>query len=298
MELDEFQVRALQTDNTARNYEKDERRKDIVVALLGIAGELGTLATAYKKRLRDGPAYELYAENVAEELGDLLWYLAVLANKFDLNLSEIAEKNLKKTKARWGEHEASAQISYDASFPPEQQLPRKFCINFSEKLVDGEIKVVLEMDGKILGNKLTDNAKYEDGYRFHDSFHLAYAAILGWSPVIRKLMGKKRRSDKTIDETEDGGRALVIEEGIAAYVFEYGAAHHDLEGVVNVDFDVLKTVKNMTQRLEVSTKTWNDWERAIVEGFIVFRSLKQNRSGWVMCDLDAATIEYSLTKPD
>jgi hypothetical protein len=53
MDLDDFQRRALTTDNTAQNYEGEQGRKDIVVALLGIAGELGTLATAYKKFLLD-----------------------------------------------------------------------------------------------------------------------------------------------------------------------------------------------------------------------------------------------------
>jgi hypothetical protein len=52
-----------------------------------------------------------------------------------------------------------------------------------------------------------------------DVFHLAYAAVLGWSPVTRKLLDRKRRSNPQVDLAEDGGRAIVIEEGIAAMAF-------------------------------------------------------------------------------
>ena len=68
----------------------------------------------------------------------------------------------------------------------------------------------MTMDGAPLGNELTDNAYENDGYRYHDVFHLAYAAVLGWSPVIRKLMDRKRKSDPQIDRIEDGGRATAL----------------------------------------------------------------------------------------
>ena len=42
-------------------------------------------------------------------------------------------------------------------------------------------------DSQRLGNDLMDNAYEDDGYRFHDVFHLACAAVLGWSPVLRAL---------------------------------------------------------------------------------------------------------------
>lgn len=292
MNLDEFQESALRTDNTKQNYEDQESQKDLVVALLGIAGELGTLSTAYKKFLRDGPAFKPYRDNIKEELGDLLWYVAVLAHKFGLSLSEIASFNLTKTRGRWGTAQASFQPSYDATFPPEERLPRKFEILFQETNTAQGSKLSLILDGEILGDPLTDNSAEEDGYRFHDAFHLAFAATLGWSPVLRKLLRRKRRSNSKIDENEDGGRALVIEEGIVAYVFEYGQDHDDLRNVRAVDFEVLKTAKNMTHRLEVQSKSWSDWEKAIKSGFFLFRKLKENRGGIVSCDLDTQTVSY------
>lgn len=292
MELDEFQRRVLVTDNTSRNYEGEESRKDIVVALLGIAGELGTLATAHKKFLRDGPSYHPYKADVREELGDLLWYIAALAAKYDLTLGEVASANLEKTFARWGTGELPDEPPYDAAYPEHERIPRQFSVTFREVDVDGRTKVAMFMDDQPLGDKLTDNAIEEDNYRYHDALHLGFLTVLGWSPVIRKLMGRKRKSCPITDETQDGARAMVIEEGIAAYIFEYGEQHNRLEGVRAVDFDVLKTAKNMTQRLEVRTKSWNDWENAIQQGFAAFRVLAANRRGTLHCDLDKRLLTY------
>lgn len=56
-------------------------------------------------------------------------------------------------------------------------------------------------------------------YRFHDAFHLAHAAVLGWSPVTRFLLSRKRKCDLRTGEGEDGGRAIAIEKGISALAF-------------------------------------------------------------------------------
>ena len=62
----------------------------LIVPMLGLAGETGQLLSEYKKHLRDGEAHRLFKERVSEELGDLLWYIANVASKFDLTLDEIA----------------------------------------------------------------------------------------------------------------------------------------------------------------------------------------------------------------
>ena len=43
-------------------------------------------------------------------------------------------------------------------------------------------------------------------------------------------MRRKRKSDPKVDEVEDGGRAIVIEEGISAMVFSYAERRNFLEG--------------------------------------------------------------------
>ena len=74
-------------------------------------------------------------------------------------------------------------------------------------------------NGLFIGDRLTDNIMMPDDYRFHDAFHYAYAAILGWSPVTRALFRCKRKSEARVDEGEDGARAVLIEEGVATVVF-------------------------------------------------------------------------------
>ena len=95
----------------------------LIVPMLGLAGETGELLSEYKKNLRDGEAHKLFKERVCEELGDLLWYIANVASKFDLNLNEIAIANLKKLEGRWVT-DSNKSPNFDSNFPEDERLPR------------------------------------------------------------------------------------------------------------------------------------------------------------------------------
>jgi hypothetical protein len=125
----------------------------------------------------------------------------------------------------------------------------------------------------------------DDGYRFHDVFHLAYAAVLGWSPVTRGLLRCKRKSDPTTDEVEDGGRAAVIEEGVAALAYAHARTRDFLEGATEVDHNVLEDIRRLTAHLEVQVRTPAEWEQAILVGFEVWRELRKANGGRVTVDL-------------
>src|SRR5262249_19732389 len=58
----------------------------------------------------------------AEEVGDLLWYVANVATKFDLDLAEVAEQNLAKCEGRWGG--LPNREPFDAGFPDGERFPR------------------------------------------------------------------------------------------------------------------------------------------------------------------------------
>lgn len=169
-----------------------------LVAVLGLAGEAGDLATQFKKRLRDGAGYTLYPQACAEEIGDILWYASTLCSKLGLGFEEVARENLAKTKARWRAPQPlpGQRALYDAREKTTEQIPRQFTIAFTETRRDGKTAVQLARSGKPCGAGLTDNAYFEDGYRYHDAFHLAYAAVLGWSPITRDLLACKRRSEQ------------------------------------------------------------------------------------------------------
>ncbi|ADO73734.1 nucleoside triphosphate pyrophosphohydrolase family protein [Stigmatella aurantiaca] len=292
MDLREYQRRAQETDRNPSNAEEG-----LIVPLLGLAGEVGTLLSDYKKKLRDRDTYRLFKENVAEELGDILWYVANVATKFGLELDEIARLNLKKTRERFLREDTSECTSpysfFDDGFPAEEQLPRQFSVEFTQQMQGKTATVFLKWEGHIIGNRLTDNAYADDGYRFHDVFHLSYAAFLGWSPVMRKLMDRKRRSQPKVDEVEDGGRSAVIEEGISAYVFSYAVDHDFLQNSRALDDELLRTIKKLTTNLEVRERSPAQWEQAILMGYRVWRNMRTHEGGRVHVDMLKRTLTYS-----
>jgi Predicted pyrophosphatase len=220
----------MDTPLTFRSYQEEAARTDRtpgsdlkaqMIPLLGLAGEAGSLLAEYKKRMREGDRYKLFSDQVSEELGDILWYLANIATKANLDLQEIAEENLAKVVDRFST--PALQIvhlfrreddRYDLQFPENERLPSEVRVHFAEVMVDGTPKTELIFKGSRFGAQLTDNAHASDGYRFHDVFHWTIAVIFGWSPVVRSLLKAKRRSVHRFDEVEDGGLATVAEEAI------------------------------------------------------------------------------------
>ena len=142
---------------------------------------------------------------------------------------------------------------------------------------------------------MTDASHVDDGYRFHDIFHLAHATILGWSPVTRSLLGRKRRSNAAVDEAEDGGRAIVVEEGVAALVFAYATRHNYLDGVNRLDQQLLDSIQLVVSGTEVGVRSSADWEHAILAGYEMFRQLVLNNGGTVTFDADARTLTFLPT---
>ena len=85
---------------------KDDICPDIVPirvlhALLGLSGEVGELSEAVKKWLYYGKPLD--AMNIKEELGDVLWYMALLCNTLSLDLWDVMEANIRKLKVRYPE---------------------------------------------------------------------------------------------------------------------------------------------------------------------------------------------------
>ncbi len=292
MDFTDYQQQALATDQVPGTEDNA-----LIVPLLGLAGEAGTLLSEYKKFLRDGSAHQLHTERVAEELGDLLWYISNVATKYQLDLGEVAKRNLAKVHGRWtlrGRIPAGSGGApvFDANFPPAERLPRQFEVDIVETNQGTTITVQGSVGGVPFGQPLTDNAHDPDGYRFHDVFHLAYAAVLGWSPVTRSLLKRKRKSIPAIDEVEDGGRAIAIEEGITALVFEYARVHDFLQGVTALDETLLRTVLSMTSRWEVASCSAGDWETAMLQGYDAWRGVLEHHGGHLLADLDRRTITF------
>lgn len=283
MDFDHYQETAALTDQFP-----DKKTDDaLMIPLLGLAGETGTLLSEFKKKIRDRESYEGFKERAEEELGDVLWYLSNLATHLGLSLSDIAAKNLRKTQERWpiDKEKGEAIDFFDEDFPESEQLPRQVDIRLSEVAPDKVAEMRLLPQEEVIGDQLTDNAYEDDGYRFHDVMHLAHLAVLGWSPVMRRLLKRKRRSNPTTDTVEDGARAGIIEELIVAYVYENARERKYYQGIRHLDSEMLSTIKRLVRPLEVGRRKTKDWERAILEGYKAFRHLITHRKAILRIDM-------------
>ena len=163
MDLNEYQRLANTTDQATKNETENDPKqpeRHLVVPLLGLAGEVGTLLTEYKKKLRDGNTHLLYKDHVKEELGDILWYVSNIAGKFNLDLNDVAQSNLEKIEGRWQKPESAPGL-YDSQLPNCQQLPRKFKYQFVEQRDNDRTVLIIRdvlRDNESVGDKLTDNA--------------------------------------------------------------------------------------------------------------------------------------------
>lgn len=293
----------IESDLTFREYQREASLTDktsgdnlesMMVPLLGLAGETGSLLSEYKKWLRDGEQYKPFTDQVAEEIGDIMWYLANIAGKVGLDLQEIAQENLAKLQDRWVTAEQCG-ARYDDKFPENERLPLNMRVEFREKNIDGTVRLDIKCNGLPFGDSLTDNSHIDDGYRYHDVFHVASASLLGWSPIVRRFLNAKRKFVPQIDEVEDGARARAIEEAISAFTFGLAKDYSYFEGAKSVDFGILRTIRIMTRSLEVRDKSLRDWEDVILQSYSAWRLLIENHGGVIVADATQRTLNYEPT---
>jgi NTP pyrophosphatase (non-canonical NTP hydrolase) len=99
MSTDEYQS----IINETAVYPKD---MGIAYCTMGLTDEAGEVAGKIKKLFRDkdlhitGIVHEEDKQEIAKELGDVLWYITALANELDLSLNDIMEMNYNKLTKR------------------------------------------------------------------------------------------------------------------------------------------------------------------------------------------------------
>lgn len=351
----------------------------IAPILFGLFGEVGSLMSVSKKRIREKKAFKNYLRDVEEELGDILWYVAALCRRIDVSLSDIVsealnngnftinlaangsktgpisrvvsvtnlkrinpvllhlgeksanllsvkkkkpakirqalvefigvyietvqistipfanivKRNIDKTRGRFIKPSRKKLHKFDHKFPKRERIPRKFKIKIKEPK-RGEC--YLRWRGVVIGNALSDNIRNPDKYRFHDVFHLSYAAVLHWSPTFRALIKHKRKSNKKFDETEDSGRPRLIEEGLSAYIFSHAKDLKFFKGHKRLSFGLLKDIQNFVRGYEVEKCPLYLWEDAILQGYKVFRKVRKNKGGIVIGDRKKRRLIYKPLK--
>jgi hypothetical protein len=230
-------------------------------------------------------------EQLADHLVAILYTIATAAATAQISLDSVARYNLEKTFGRWPIERRYPTID-DSDLPANERLPARFELVVREQDVGGKIYVVLERNGVIIGDRLTDNKRETDDYRFHDVFHIAYAVHLGWSPVLRTLFRVKRKSRPELDENEDGARAMIIEEGIATFIFGRALKRNLFENLDELDYDLLKLVQEFVRGFEPEHCALWQWEQAILDGFKLFRAFKRFRKGRIRADLRSHTLDF------
>ena len=298
MTLDDYQEVAFLTART-----EGRTLIEVCLAVLSqLCGEffrlkLPEIERMLNKTLPDRP--------IMDVLGEMAWHIAAVASVYGVSLNRIAEKNMRKVSLRYGRGEPTPLYDNDEYLLEQEKLPRRLEVCF----VSAPGKVLqMYSNGKQLGDPLTDNAQDEDGYRFHDVLHLAFAAKLGWSPVLRKLLGRKRKSQPKVDEVEDGARAQIMEEAVINAIhaegFRQAEARPQRESSDHtrlfatrseISFDLLKLIQNFVRDNEVAKSQYWEWEDAIYDGFDIFHKLREEGQGTVTIDLDKRSIGFRPT---
>lgn len=379
LNIDEYQTLAKMTDRVSESGDK------FAYGLLGLFGEVGTLLSALKKKLRDREAYDKYKKDILEEFGDVLWYFSVIAlgaelklsvlaamyfegqglskkdaqgctnfdevqaccadaagedfekallelaakvgllvndfnaeklvgdkgplahrlseifgalvlsaNRHKMSLNEAAKYNIKKIQDRWSGTQEWAP-PFDEGYPEGEKFPRIMVMHIIQRKDHrGEDYVIQRLNSVNIGNRLTDNKVKPDGYRFHDVIHMAFVAVLGWSPVLRALLKLKRKSKREIDTSEDGMRAISLEEGISTWIFNYADQLQHFEGLDRVDYSLLKTIREIVHGFEVDQCPMWQWEQAILQAFRAFVFLHKNNGGVVTMDMYRHELSFTL----
>ncbi len=351
-------------------YEKSHADTDITnsndstVAIMGLAGEVGDLLSAIKKKRRGDIATDQHKNAVKEEIGDCLWYIVKLckvkkttlnkalnktkrmhidelqndtynmsdfhlaskliveqgklidghlkgdetedkvreivkllssvANSHGLTMGEVAIHNKTKTKEFFSTDFSSVK-QLDTKYEDFEQIPRTLTVNIREVQVGQKKKTMLFIGNYIFGDPLEDNIIGKpDDYRFHDVFHLAFAANLGWSPNLRALLSRKRKSASTVVKNEDSGRPRVMEEGIVHLVFRYGRDNKYFKNAKKprVESSLLKTISKMVDGFEVDKRPVALWNKAICDAFRIFLAVQEHRQGKISINLDKKTIKF------
>ncbi len=243
-----------------------------------------------------GRVLDVISDGRQTELGAALegvWdKLLAVARNSGVLLEEAAGANLRKIRSRWPNERVFHGL-FDENYPIEEQIPRRLVIDFVERSRGSRIEVLLRCHDVGMGDRLTDNIADADGYRYHDIFHIANAVFLGWSPVVRALLHCKRKSAPNVDENQDGARAAVVEEAVAAIVFSRAKRMRFFEKMAEVDYDLLKSIGDFVAGFEVEQVSLWQWERAILEGFKIFRLLRSGSGGRVSWDLRLRTLDWA-----
>jgi hypothetical protein len=202
---------------------------------------------------------------------------------------------------------------FDEDAPLGEQLPRRLtAVLVNEPCPEGGL-VRTMIDGIHVGIPLVDvgwspvtdddpenpdgtDAPDTTGARWHDALHVAHAVCLGWSPVLRELLDRRRISDPRTADAEDGAAAVRAEEQIAWTVFQFARSRAG-EVALRPDADLLAAVRELTAGLEVEARSDDEWLHALDAGLTALRALWIHGGGELHGDLELRTLDFRPLSP-
>jgi NTP pyrophosphatase (non-canonical NTP hydrolase) len=263
----------------SNGYERDragsDRSPEFEAAVIALAGKAGLLLNEFS-----AGKIENNRDLLSAHLAKIFFALIQAAVVADVDLRHAAQNNIDKINSRWPRTRQYAPL-FDETFAEREQLPRKIEMHIVETKVGGKTCVIQLCNGVEIGSRLTDNKVAEDDYRFHDVFHLANAAVLGWSPCLRALLRVKRKSKPE------------VEGGVSTLVFHHALRLNYFASLKSLDYSLLKQVRDFVSGYEVDQCPLWQWEQAILKGFEVFRKLRTHRRGVVTADLNERSITFA-----
>jgi len=109
---------------------------------------------------------------------------------------------------------------------------------------------------------------------------------------MRTMLRLKRKSNKDVDDFEDGARARYTEEGLAAVLASLAGRRTGFQSDVSVDGETIGVAKAVTAGLEVKKMPSWLWRKAISQGFQAMHHLASNKGGYLIADLKARELKY------
>ena len=231
-------------------------------------------------------------------LHSLLTIFVCIARLSSISMCKVASQNIEKTEKRFSKNYEGIKF-FDDDFPIIEQFPRKLVVEIRQEQVGETTKAMLFIDGVMYGDPLDDNISgEEDFFRYHDVFHMSYAAHLWWSPAFRALLNKKRRSDPDTNNNQDGARARLMEEGLTHFIFRYGKDNNFFKGKkdVRVSSSVLNIIEAMVKGYEVQDRPLSLWNDAIINAFDVFSKVKDEGGGKITIDMENRKLMFESNK--
>jgi len=133
--------------------------------------------------------------------------------------------------------------------------------------------------GKKIGDPISSMSDRIDFHQYHDLFHVAISTILGWSPVLRKLLTVERPHKPY----EDSPRARIAEEAIAHVVSSSGEkmkaviTHKPHTPIILDESELCRliiTIQTLCNQFEVSERENHEWVNLIYSYYLLLSQLR------------------------